>query len=331
MQANFELRTLNTLALPAKAKAFVRFSSQIELLGLLKKAKAEHTQVYVLGEGSNILLADDVDGLVIQSAMNSVQLIDQNAEHIWLAVDAGMNWHQWVQQSIQYGHGLENLALIPGSVGAAPIQNIGAYGVEVREYLEQVEGVEISTGKTRIIKEKDCHFSYRNSIFKHELKNDFIITRVVFRLSKQFSPNLTYGPLQKLTGLDADALIAAVCDIRRSKLPDPTVTPNAGSFFKNPIVDSEKVKELKRIFPELPQYLQADGQAKLAAGWLIEQAGWKGKWLGNVRMHDQQALVLTTNGKASFNEVMELKEAVVTSVQQLFGVTLEAEPQVFPN
>lgn len=331
MQANFELRTLNTLALPAKAKAFVRFSSQIELLGLLEKAKAEHTQVYVLGEGSNILLADDVDGLVIQSAMNSVQLIDQNAEHIWLAVDAGMNWHQWVQQSIQYGHGLENLALIPGSVGAAPIQNIGAYGVEVREYLEQVEGVEISTGKTRIIKEKDCHFSYRNSIFKHELKNDFIITRVVFRLSKQFSPNLTYGPLQKLTGLDADALIAAVCDIRRSKLPDPTVTPNAGSFFKNPIVDSEKAKELKRIFPELPQYLQADGQAKLAAGWLIEQAGWKGKWLGNVRMHDQQALVLTTNGKASFNEVMELKEAVVTSVQQLFGVTLEAEPQVFPN
>lgn len=160
MQANFELRTLNTLALPAKAKAFVRFSSQIELLGLLEKAKAEHTQVYVLGEGSNILLADDVDGLVIQSAMNSVQLIDQNAEHIWLAVDAGMNWHQWVQQSIQYGHGLENLALIPGSVGAAPIQNIGAYGVEMREYLEQVEGVEISTGKTRIIKEKDCHFSY---------------------------------------------------------------------------------------------------------------------------------------------------------------------------
>lgn len=150
-------------------------------------------------------------------------------------------------------------------------------------------------------------------------------------MSKQFSPNLTYGPLQKLTGLDADALIAAVCDIRRSKLPDPTVAPNAGSFFKNPIVDSEKVKELKRIFPELPQYLQADGQAKLAAGWLIEQAGWKGKWLGNVRMHDQQALVLTTNGKASFNEVMELKEAVVTSVQQLFGVTLEAEPQVFPN
>ncbi len=330
MYTNFELRTLNTLALPAKAKAFVRFSSQIELLGLLAQAKAENISVYALGEGSNVLLANDVDGLVLQSAMSSTKLIDQNEEYVWLAVDAGMNWHQWVQQSIQYGHGLENLALIPGSVGAAPIQNIGAYGVEVREYVEQVEGIEISTGKAKILKEKDCQFGYRDSVFKNELKNNFIITSVVFRLQKKFSPNLSYGPLQKLTDLNAAALIEAVCDIRRSKLPDPAVTPNAGSFFKNPMVSSVKANELSLKFNQLPQYPQADGQVKLAAGWLIEQAGWKGKWLGNVRMHDLQALVLTTNGKASYVEVMLLKNAVVTSVQQKFGVTLEAEPQVFP-
>lgn len=330
MQVNFELRTLNTLSLPAKAKAFVRFSSQAELLELLAQAKSKNAHVYMLGEGSNILLASDVDGWVMQSAMSSVEFIRQDQDYVWVAVDAGMNWHQWVQESTQYGHGLENLALIPGSVGAAPIQNIGAYGVEVREYIEQVEGVEVNTTKARVLKEEDCRFSYRDSIFKHQLKNNFIITRVVFRLSKKFTPNLSYGPLQTLGELDAKALIAAVCEIRRSKLPDPAITPNAGSFFKNPIVSNNKASELRQSFPKLPQYPQADGQVKLAAGWLIEQAGWKGKWLGNVRMHDQQALVLTTNGKASFQEVMQLKDAVATSVQQQFGVDLEAEPQVFP-
>src|SRR5690554_1787604 len=330
MQTNYELQRLNTLALPAKAKVFARFASQMELLGLLDKAKENNISVYVLGEGSNVLLANDIDGLVLQSAMEGVKLLEQDDAHIWVVVEAGKNWHQWVQESIEYGHGLENLALIPGSVGAAPIQNIGAYGVEVRECLEQVEGIEISTGKTKILKEKDCRFSYRDSIFKHDLKNNFIITRVVFRLSKQFTPNLTYGPLQSLAGLSPQALIAAVCAIRRSKLPDPTTIPNAGSFFKNPVVSNDKASDLKLSYPMLPQYTQADGQVKLAAAWLIEQAGWKGKWLGNVRMHDQQALVLTTNGKASFEELMQLKHAVVTSVQQQFGVTLETEPQVFP-
>lgn len=330
MQTNFELRTLNTLALPAKAKAFVRFTSQIELLSLLARAKAENAQVYVLGEGSNVLLASDIDGWIVQSGMDEVQFIKQDEDTVWLAVDAGMNWHQWVLQSIQYGHGLENLALIPGSVGAAPIQNIGAYGVEVRECIEQVEGVEISTGQARILTEQECNFGYRDSIFKHQLKNNFIITRVVFRLQKAFKPNLSYGPLQSLTKLKASALIEAVCTVRRSKLPDPALIPNAGSFFKNPIVSSLEASALSKRFPDLPQYPQADNQVKLAAGWLIEQAGWKGKWLGNVRMHDQQALVLTTNGSASFDEVMALKEAVVNSVQQQFGVLLDAEPQVFP-
>lgn len=330
MQTNFDLRPLNTLALPAKAKVFVRFNSQIELVSLLEQAKAEQQNVYVLGEGSNVLLACDIDGLVLQSAMSGIRLLDQNEEFTWLAVDAGLNWHQWVVQSIHYGHGLENLALIPGSVGAAPIQNIGAYGVEVGEFIEQVEGIEISTGSAKIINAKECEFGYRDSIFKHQLKNNFVITRVVFRLPKAFKPNVSYGPLQGLVNLNSENLIAAICDIRRSKLPNPAEIPNAGSFFKNPMVSSVKAKNLEQRFPALPKYPQANGQVKLAAGWLIEQAGWKGKWVGNVRMHDQQALVLTSNGQASYAEVMQLKSAIIESVQQQFDVTLEAEPQVFP-
>lgn len=331
MPTNVDLQTLNTLALAAKAQAFVRFSSQMELFGLLAQAQAEDRPVYVLGEGSNVLLAGDVNGLVLQSAMTAVQLLEQNEEHLWVAVDAGMNWHQWVQTSIEYGHGLENLALIPGSVGAAPIQNIGAYGVEVCDFIEQVEGVEISTGQAKILKEKDCQFGYRDSIFKNELKNDFIITRVVFRLLKRFTPNLTYGPLQQLTELNARELIDAICEIRQSKLPDPAVIPNAGSFFKNPLIPAAQAQALRLKFPDMPQYPQENNQVKLAAGWLIEQAGWKGKWLGNVRMHDQQALVLTSNGKASFNEVMQLKDAVSASVKDQYGVVLDTEPQVFPH
>lgn len=330
MQTNYELQRLNTLALPAKAKVFARFASQMELLGLLDKAKENNISVYVLGEGSNVLLANDIDGLVLQSAMEGVKLLEQDDAHIWVVVEAGKNWHQWVQESIEYGHGLENLALIPGSVGAAPIQNIGAYGVEVKSFIEQIEGVQISTGQAVILTAEECNFGYRDSIFKHELKNDFIITRVTFRLNKIFNPVLSYGPLQQLQNVNASSLIQAVCDTRRSKLPDPKSIPNAGSFFKNPIISAKQASELVRLHPELPHYQQKDGMVKVAAGWLIEQAGWKGKWLGNVRMHEKQALVLTTNGQASYQEVVDLKDKIITNIKERFGVTLEPEPQVFP-
>lgn len=330
MQTNVDLRPLNTLALPATAKAFARFSSQIELASVLERAKANNVKVYVLGEGSNVLLANDVDGLILQSAMQDIRLLEQDKDNAYVAVDAGVNWHQWVVKSISFGHGLENLALIPGSVGAAPIQNIGAYGVEVDEFIHQVEGIEISTGTAKIIAADACDFAYRDSVFKHQLKNNFIITRVVFRLPKKFQPNLSYAPLRQLSAINPEGLIKTVCDIRRSKLPNPVEIPNAGSFFKNPMISHAQAAELTKRFPELPQYPQANNQVKLAAGWLIEQAGWKGRWLGNVRMHDKQALVLTANGQASYAEVMRLKEAVVESVQRLFEVTLEAEPQEFP-
>lgn len=331
IQYQVDLTQLNTLKLAATAQAFARFSSVAELIDLLQQAKAENLPVKVLGGGSNVLLDGQVPALVLQSAMTQVQKLLPDETHARIAVDAGVIWHDWVKQSIHFGHGLENLALIPGTVGAAPVQNIGAYGVEVADFIEVVEGVQISTCTQLQLRPEHCQFGYRDSVFKQTLAGDFIITKVVFKLPFEFVPKLNYGPLQSLdlTTLTADQLIDGICAIRSSKLPNPADTPNAGSFFKNPVIDSALAAQLKETYPELPQYVQANGNVKLAAGWLIEQAGFKGKWQGNVRMHDKQALVLTTNGKASFADVMALKESVITAVEQKFGVRLEAEPQLF--
>ena len=326
---DFDLQHLNTLRLPARAEAFARFTSPSELLTLLDYAAQQQWPVRVLGGGSNILLADNIPGLVLQPAMMAIRCLEINDVYCRVAVDAGMNWHDWVVQSIQYGHGLENLALIPGTVGAAPVQNIGAYGVEVADCLEAVYGIQLSTRQWRWFSGAECRFSYRDSVFKQELAGDFMITRVVFRLQRQFRPRLEYGPLAQLQEVTPVSLIDAVCSVRRSKLPDPAHIPNAGSFFKNPVVSVEQAQQLRLQHPALPQYPQDNGYTKLAAGWLIEQAGWKGRWQGPVRMHDQQALVLTTDGSATFNHVAALRDAVVASVQKTFGVTLEPEPQVF--
>lgn len=331
IQYQVDLTQLNTLKLAATAQAFARFSSVAELIDLLEQAKAEGLPIKVLGGGSNVLLSGHIDGLVVQSAMTGIHELLPDETHARVAVDAGVVWHDWVLQSIQYGHGLENLALIPGTVGAAPVQNIGAYGVEVADFIEVVEGVQISTSAQLQLRPEHCQFGYRDSIFKHALAGDFIITKVIFRLPFKFAPNLSYGPLKSLDPetLAAEQLIDKICEIRNSKLPSPAEIPNAGSFFKNPIVYPAVANSLKKNYPDMPQYLQGSGNVKLAAGWLIEQVGLKGVWQGNVRMHAKQALVLTSNGAASFAEVMALKESVTTAVEQKFGVRLEAEPQLF--
>lgn len=329
IQTGFDLTRLNTLRLSARAEAFATFDTVSGLVNLLEAAQLRGWPVRVLGGGSNVLLAGDIAGLVVQSAMQSVQLLEQTEAFSRVAVDAGLNWHDWVCRSIAYGHGLENLALIPGTVGAAPVQNIGAYGAEVADVLEAVEGVQISTRQCRTLSAADCALAYRDSVFRHELAGDFIITRVLFRLPRAFAPDLSYGPLAQLREITPKALIEAVCQIRRSKLPDPQQIPNAGSFFKNPVVHAEQAATLQQRWPSLPCYTQADGQVKLAAGWLIEQAGWKGRWLGHARMHDQQALVLTTDGKARFADVERLRDAVIAAVQEQFAVLLEPEPQCF--
>lgn len=326
---DFDLRPYNSFKLPCQAQVFAEFSSLDELLPLLKKAKASGWPVRILGGGSNVLLARDLTGIVFKSADTQIEVIKETSDHCYVAVGAGVNWHQWVLQSIAYGHGLENLALIPGSVGAAPVQNIGAYGVEVSDYLDHLIGVKISTKEVLKLSAMDCQFGYRESIFKGALARDFIITTVVFKLSKTFAPNLSYGPLQKLLNPSPMELIEQVMATRQEKLPDPNLVPNAGSFFKNPVVSAAQAQQLKQTYPQLPIYPQGDQQVKLAAAWLIEQAGFKGQWHGNVRMHDQQALVLTTNGQASFDEIMQFKDLVVAKVQALFAIRLEAEPQVF--
>lgn len=330
----YDLQHLNTLRLPARAQAFAEFHSMSELLSLLNAAAAHGWPVRMLGGGSNVLLSGDVPGLVIRSQMQAVTLLQQSETVSRVAVEAGMVWHDWVQLSTEFGHGLENLALIPGTVGAAPVQNIGAYGVEVADFLESVSGIQLSSRQLRTLNAAECRFAYRDSLFKRELKHDFVITRVVFRLPRNFRPDLSYGPLRdragrSVKGITPQELIDEVCQIRRSKLPDPQQRPNAGSFFKNPIVSTTEAARLLNDFPQMPHYPQACGQVKLAAGWLIEQAGWKGKWLGHAGMHEHQALVLVTDGQATYPAVQALQQQVVNDVWQRFGVRLEPEPQPF--
>ena len=333
IENNKDLTPFNTLKLPARAQQFARFFSIPELLTLLDQARQKQLPVKVLGGGSNVLLAPRLDGLIIQSAMQSVTFLRENSQFVWLKVDAGKHWHSWVLEAQGYGHGIENLALIPGTVGASPIQNIGAYGVEVADVLESVQGVCLSSRQLMNLSRQDCRFGYRDSVFKRELKNDFVVTSVVFRLAKSFTPRVSYGPLANWAaqhpGFTPQQLIAQVCDIRAAKLPDPALIANAGSFFKNPVVGHYQAERLAADYPAMPAYPQADGRVKLAAGWLIEQAGWKGKTLGHTAMHHQQALVLTTDGEASLPDVFALRDAVAEDVWAKFAVELEPEPQLF--
>lgn len=327
---NVSLSELNTLKLKGQASAFASFNSFESLIELQRSARELNLPLRVLGGGSNILLAEQVNALVIQPDATNIQPVREDHTHVWVDVDAGMDWHQWVCDSVQYGHGLENLALIPGLVGAAPVQNIGAYGVEVGDVIEHVVGYQLSTQQLKTISASECRFSYRQSVFKRELQNDFVILRVRFRLQKEFKPALSYAPLDQLNAshLTPSELINAVVDVRRSKLPDPNEIPNAGSFFHNPVVSNEFAAKLKKQCPTMPQYAQIVG-VKLAAGWLIDQCGFKGKSFGPVSMYEKQALVLTTQEGATLPDVRYLQELVQTSVYETFGVWLVPEPQVF--
>lgn len=362
IQTQFSLQSYNTLQLQATAKAFATFKQLGELLELIEYAQQQQLSLRVLGGGSNLLLQENIDACIIKSTDESIEVLDsesteENQSFVRIKVGAGKNWHQWVQESIQYyGFGLENLALIPGTVGASPIQNIGAYGREVGDCLEYVEGVQVSNPAAGLqqLTSEQCQFAYRDSIFKGELHNDFIITSVVFKLSKQLVPQLAYGPLKSIesqlalitTDVEkAQCIFNHVCDIRSAKLPDPALVPNVGSFFKNPVVTIDKAEQLKASYDNIPTYPQADGSVKIAAGWLIEQAGWKGKGLGEnpeqakVKMYDLQALVLTApldinlndassqNRDVTLADILELQQAIEESVKQKFGVQLEREPQ----
>lgn len=334
LRENVSLASFNSLALPGRAKYYARIAAAGQLTAL---AKIQHC--FVLGGGTNLVLAGDFDGLVLHMAISGRALACEDADAWYVRAGAGENWHDFVQWTLARGWpGLENLSLIPGTVGAAPVQNIGAYGLEAGDRFHLLNAFDTLTGERVCFDRAGCRFAYRDSVFKQEgwhLSGRFVITDVTFRLSKRWRPITAYADLAKeLAGRgiarpDARQIAEAVIAVRRNKLPDPAQLPNAGSFFHNPVVCAKTAERLLAAHPKLAHYPQPDGRVKLAAGWLIEHAGWKGRDLGPVGMYEKQALVLVNRGGATGNDVIALMRAVQRDVQAKFGIELTPEP-VFP-
>ncbi len=338
LQSNVSLKQKNTLALVASAEHFVEVTSEAELQQAIAIADREGWPITVLGAGSNVVLAGGVPGLVVHMAIKGIDTLGEDSGRVTVRIGAGENWHQFVQTALARGwYGLENLSLIPGTVGAAPVQNIGAYGVELSEYLVSVDVVDLATGESSTLDRNACKFGYRDSVFKGRLKNRVVIFAVTLSLPTVPCLKLDYPSLkQKLANYSprdiTPALVSeTVCAIRSSKLPDPKVTPNVGSFFKNPVVTAHQAQQLHKQHAEMVVFpAEQAGHLKLAAGWLIEQAGWKGRVLGNVGVHPKQALVLVNRGGASGEELLALASRIQESVVEKFGVQLEIEPRIIP-
>jgi len=331
-----DLSTCNTLALPSRAAFYARITMPDQLRALAEAHSPGDTRRFVLGGGSNLVFSGDFDGLVLHMAIPGRELVDENADAWYVRAGAGENWHDFVGWTLAQGWpGLENLSLVPGTVGAAPIQNIGAYGLEVAERLHSVTAWDFVHHEFVTFTAADCRFGYRDSLFKQQgwhLDGRLAITEVSFRLPKNWQPRTRYADIAgELDALGIAAPTArqiadAVIAVRQRKLPDPARIPNAGSFFHNPVLDAVAAERLVAAHPGLPHYAQADGRVKLAAGWLIEQAGWKGKNLGPVGMYEKQALVLVNRGGATGRDVLALMHAVQRDVQGKFGVELMPEP-----
>ncbi len=321
------LKQLNTFGLDVTANQVVYATEINTILDVWQTCQQHQQNVLVIGGGSNLLFLDDYNGTILVNQLKGINITETQSE--WLVhTAAGENWHQFVQFTVDQGlPGLENLALIPGTVGSAPIQNIGAYGVELKDVCDYVDVLDLNARVIRRLTQADCQFGYRESIFKHELKQGFVIIAVGFRLNKQWQPQLSYGTLANLdkNQLTPRQVFDEVCHIRRTKLPDPTLQGNAGSFFKNPVITAEQATSLLSLYPNAPTYPQADGQVKLAAGWLIEQAGLKGVQYQGAAVHDKQALVLINTGSAVSDDVVKLAAKIRNTVSEKFGVWLEPE------
>ena len=330
---NVPLKEYNTFGIQVVAKRFARFSSIDELKKVLKERNDD--ALLVLGGGSNVLFTKDVDGLVIRNEIKGFEIIEESDESVVVKSGAGEVWHEFVLKCIEHNFGgIENLSLIPGSVGASPMQNIGAYGVEIKDVFHSLEAFEISTGMIRTFTHEECQFGYRESVFKRALKDQFIILSVTYKLNKIHRINSSYGAIN--TELEekgiknpsikdvSDAVIA----IRSSKLPDPKEIGNAGSFFKNPVVPIDVLKEIEKSHENVPNYPAGDGKVKLAAGWLIEQAGWKGKTISTFGVHKKQALVLVNYSNSHGSEIFDLSTTIINDIRSKFGVELEREVNI---
>lgn len=334
VQEQVSLRPYNTLAVDVRARYFVPVQSLEQLQAALAWAEERSVAVLLLGGGSNLVLANDLDMLVIHLQLRGIELLSESADFARIEVQAGENWHTFVQWSLAQGFsGLENLSLIPGNIGAAPVQNIGAYGVELQDHLESVLVYDRDTEQTQRLTVEQCQFAYRDSLFKRE-SGQRVILSVIFKLPKQASLQLDYGDLrgylaeQQIPKPTPADVSRAVCEIRAAKLPDPKQLANTGSFFKNPVVSAEQAQRLKQTYPNIVSFKQADGQVKLAAGWLIDQAGWKGLRQGDAGVHAKQALVLVNHGAATGQQILELAAQIQADIQQRYGVDLEIEPNI---
>jgi UDP-N-acetylmuramate dehydrogenase len=335
IQSDVSLKPFNTFGVDVRARLFAEAHSDADIREALAYAKAHNVELLVIGGGSNLLLTGDIDALVLRVATRGIRVTHENCDGATVEAEAGEPWHPFVQETLAQGlAGLENLSLIPGTVGAAPMQNIGAYGVELKDVFDSLVAMDRENGETREFSLSECAFGYRDSVFKHHVGR-WLILRVRFRLSFSARLHLDYGPVRQRLHEQGIAhptpihVSRAISAIRSEKLPDPATLGNAGSFFKNPLVSAELAARIRETHPGLVAYLQADGQVKLAAGWLIEQAGWKGFRDGDAGVHGLQSLVLVNHGAASGLDILHLAQRIQADILERFGVVLEMEPNLY--
>jgi UDP-N-acetylmuramate dehydrogenase len=334
IQANQSLKPYNTFHIDVKTQYLIEVSKQSDIPTLRSDMKLASLPWYVLGEGSNVLFTHDIQGVTVRCGYKNIRVMKEDKESIWLSVGAGMNWHEFVTYTVERGYwGLENLALIPGTVGAAPVQNIGAYGTEARDVITRVQTLNLLTGERQQFRNAECEFDYRTSIFKREYANKLLVHRVTFKLLKKEygHPDLTYEPIIEAVSdvpkenLTPKKIYDAIIAVRRERLPDPNEQGNAGSFFKNPVVSAEYFETLIKKYPEMPHHRTLEENYKIPAGWLIEKAGWKGKKMGRAAVSEKHALVLVNLGGATGEDILALATAIQEDVNQKFGIHLEPE------
>lgn len=331
---DYSLKGHNTFGIEAKCSRFLEYETIAEAQEVARILRESHTPYIIIGGGSNLLLTKDYEGIVVRSDVLGIQIADDK-----MTCGSGEVFDEMIEASLMAGlYGLENLSLIPGDVGASAVQNIGAYGVEAKDYIERIEAVEIATGRVMTIPAEDCGYGYRQSKFKQEWKNRYLITHVTYRLSTDFLPHLDYGNIREalrqahgaddVSALTAQQLRDAIIGIRQAKLPDPKVMGNAGSFFMNPIVSRERYEQLAAQYPGMPYYEVDKDHVKIPAGWMIDQCGWKGKSLGRAGVHDKQALVLVNLGGATGDEIVRLCQAIQKDVEAKFGIDIHPEVNI---
>lgn len=334
IQTNVDISSFTTFGLPARVKQFATFSSVDELKQLLQQ-KPENTPLMLLGGGSNVLFTQDFDGLLLKNEIMGFEIVEKSGDDVLVKAGAGENWHSFVIRTINLNlGGLENLSLIPGSVGASPMQNIGAYGREIKDVFHSLEAYHLPTGEIHTFNNQQCGFGYRESVFKRQFKNQYVIVSVTYQLTKKHQLNTSYGAINEqlqAMGIENPTIkdvSNAVIAIRSSKLPNPKEIGNAGSFFKNPVIEKQLYNQLVANYPDMPNYPVDELHVKVPAGWLIENAGWKGKTYDNYGVHKNQALVLVNYGGATGKQLYELSEAIIADIQTKFNIELEREVNI---